>query len=111
MEGECVCLDARPSPASPASLPLVDGTETDGQPIACTLAPHQVSGRMDDWQQLLDRAVAQEPVSDGVPLWLWARYASGLGYPCGQSSDTVTSVRADVRPSILVGASVAGRDR
>ena len=68
VEGECVCLDAGPAPANPPGLPLVDGTDSHGHPIACTLAPDQMPGRMDDWHQLLDLAVTQEPVPDGVSL-------------------------------------------
>ncbi len=67
-QGQCVCLDDDSTPSSATSLPLVDATDTGDEPIACTLDPDDMPARMEDWQQLLARAVSQEPIDGGVSL-------------------------------------------
>lgn len=68
IEGNCVCLADDPTPAPATTLPLVDTTATDGEPIVCTLHPDHIPARMDDWQHLLAHAVSQQPIADGVSL-------------------------------------------
>lgn len=67
-EGQRVCLDDASTPPAATSLPLVDATQTGDDPIACTLDPDHMPARMGDWQQLLARAVSQEPIDSGVSL-------------------------------------------
>lgn len=67
VEGECVCLGEGTSPVH-TSLPLVESADPDAEPIACTLDPASMPGRMEDWQRLLEQAVGREPIPRGVSL-------------------------------------------
>jgi MerR family copper efflux transcriptional regulator len=46
-----------------------------GAPIACTLAPEQVGGRVADWQAILALATSREPTNDGIRV----RFPRGVG--------------------------------
>ena len=69
----CACTTAHtaagptavPLTLRPPAAPAAPDAET---PIACTLDAGAMRGRIDDWQAVLARAVAREPIPDGAAL-------------------------------------------
>ena len=51
------------SPITLTTKALVDGDEP---PIACTLEAGSLRGRLDDWQRVLEHAIARREIDDGV---------------------------------------------
>lgn len=63
----CGCLTVEAAePFEPFAVALTAKPEHGEAPVACTLAPDSVRGRLDDWSALLAHAVAREAIVSGV---------------------------------------------
>ena len=66
----CGCVTAAEFDATPVAVPLTAKPETGDTPIACTLTPDAVSGRLGDWSDLLAFATTRTALPGGVRLAL-----------------------------------------
>lgn len=64
--GACDDACACNAEAAPTDLGAVD--DSDEVPMACTLGPSDLIGRLSDWQWVVDRTVGREPLAGGVRL-------------------------------------------
>lgn len=62
VDEQCACLDRG---SLEAGLPMVEPTPSDTEPVACTLEPSAMPGRIDDWQRLLAHATERTPIPGG----------------------------------------------
>jgi MerR family copper efflux transcriptional regulator len=77
-DDECGCATDDPPTATRVSAPLVVEADGEGPPIACTLGPDDMAGRLADWRALLtgegetggplQGVTARLPLDDGVRL-------------------------------------------
>ncbi len=67
-DADCGCVSAADTPPMQAvSLTTRRvATATDDVPIACTLTPTAIGGRIDDWRSLLSHVARRAPLDDGV---------------------------------------------
>ena len=68
--GPCAASCACNAPPGETPDQLTSGVKTGFRdaPIACTLAPAELPGRLADWKALAERVVGQEPLDGGVRL-------------------------------------------
>jgi len=67
-DNECGCIAEPPGDALSHSISLVrkDASTVNVPPIACTLGPESMGGRLDQWHALLAHVTRREPVDGGV---------------------------------------------
>ena len=56
--------------AAPVAVALTAGPGDVATPIACTLAPDSLGGRLDDWQDVLSNATTRVAIPGGVRVVL-----------------------------------------
>ena len=65
----CVSDSHLTAPAEPRGVALTSKpVAADDAPIACTLAPQSMNGRLDDWRAVFAHVVHREPTNGGVRL-------------------------------------------
>lgn len=63
----CGCT-SDPTDQPPASITGVPLVGSDSGPVACTLEPHLISDRVDQWQSLAAHVETRQPLPDGIRL-------------------------------------------
>ena len=65
----CVTDTSNTAPPKPQAVSLTSKPSVDADAaIACTLEPHSMAGRLDDWNSLLGHTEHREPIDGGVRL-------------------------------------------
>ena len=69
-DDDCGCVSASSRLAGSPAVALLPTIElrTGAEPIACTLQPDAMAGRMEDWRVLLSSVVRRSSLPDGVRL-------------------------------------------